>query len=476
MASARFRLGFGTSSTGPWTWAAYDSALQVTAGDYVKVQLESTSSVNLFQCEVYSADPDEYDTAGLPTVTVDAASKTAVFQTRSAAANGFTFLVKVSINGGTITDSERSRIATANYTKTGAAYALTVSGNRLIATAEKLEVDATHGWLPALNAVIKNGGGCAPVTSQAKWVWVRPVFDYALVPYSTSQVQLLTDFSNILPSGMAIRTLSNVGVLLDVNEAFSDAAGLTGISLITVDARGRLYVVLSHIEVPPSHWIVNVYNNPDLAEGHKVAYSGWIHVPGTIVLYSHNNSGIAGAVHIDSLLQTTAIFEFFRWHVCKTCTSTTLTLDGPALPSGLILGLWYGALGSQVEVIDLPVGGAYALEASEQLLLDSLLTRRLWRKGPARAVKLCLRAEGVNESGGPTVNFLTTGDGDMGGICTGNSGAGLTVSSAQTQFETTIDIDPAKYELVNGSFYELQTSIGDANDQYLTAQVVVVLE
>lgn len=156
-ASARFRLGYSNASTGPWTWAAYDTSIDVTAGQYVKVQLESTTGVNSFTASVFSADPTEYAAGGLPTVTVDNATKTAVFRTRAAATNGATYLVKATVNGGLITTSDRQRIATANYEKSLAVHILTPAGNRLIAVAETTESDRTYGFLPKLNTVITTG-------------------------------------------------------------------------------------------------------------------------------------------------------------------------------------------------------------------------------------------------------------------------------------------------------------------------------
>lgn len=156
-ASARFRLGYGASSTGPWTWAAYDTSIDVTAGQYVKVQLESTSGVNSFSCSVFSADPTEYAARGLPTVTIDAAAKTAVFQTPVAATNGFTYLVKCTINGGIVTSSERYRIATADYEKSLAVHAVTPAGMRLVAIGETSESSRTSGWLSKINTAITTG-------------------------------------------------------------------------------------------------------------------------------------------------------------------------------------------------------------------------------------------------------------------------------------------------------------------------------
>lgn len=152
MTSPIFRLATGASSTGPWTWAAYDTAVDTAAGTWIKVELQS-SAVSMFECQVITADDITLGSLGLPAATIDQATKTAVWRVPVAAPYG-TWIVWVRVNGGL----DANDVASDALHTTLAVHVLTPSGNRLIACGETDEASRAYGYTPKLNKGLLGGG------------------------------------------------------------------------------------------------------------------------------------------------------------------------------------------------------------------------------------------------------------------------------------------------------------------------------
>lgn len=150
MASARFRFSTGPSATGPWTADTVDAPLTTTVGTYVRVSLESNAGVNALACAITSADEVTLASA-LPTVTVDQATKTAVFRVALLAPDGLTYLVRATVNSGIDADDA----TTAAYEKSLAVHVLSRSGQALLAVGETDESDRAYGHTAKLNAALR---------------------------------------------------------------------------------------------------------------------------------------------------------------------------------------------------------------------------------------------------------------------------------------------------------------------------------
>jgi hypothetical protein len=148
MASANFRLGTAaTNSAGTtWSWRAYDTACDATAGSYVKVELESVAGVSNVAVTLPSAD-DTTLASALPTVTTVQASKTATFQLPSG--SGRSYSVRVVINGGI----DGNNNTQASYDKRLAVHVLTAQGYRKFIVGETDESNRTYGYTPKLNTL-----------------------------------------------------------------------------------------------------------------------------------------------------------------------------------------------------------------------------------------------------------------------------------------------------------------------------------
>lgn len=154
MASALFKIGTATTNSAGTTWSYRTAGVQadIQPGSYVKLALDSTTGVGSVNYTIFGADPSTSD-AGLPTVTVVQASKTATFL--GASTLGHTYLVKCQINSGQPNAGESAD----DYEKRLAVHIKTAQGNRLIADGETDEYNATHGYTSKLNSYMVAGGG-----------------------------------------------------------------------------------------------------------------------------------------------------------------------------------------------------------------------------------------------------------------------------------------------------------------------------
>lgn len=144
MASVRFRLGHSTASTGPWTWGSYGAPLDIDPDDWVKVELESTAGVATINVTIPRADEVSM-AAGVPAITIDQVTRTAVFQ---AGSDVLTYCVEVTGNpsAGTAIPAQALAVSVP-----------TIAGYRLIALDETTESDPTYKWLAKINNVIRGG-------------------------------------------------------------------------------------------------------------------------------------------------------------------------------------------------------------------------------------------------------------------------------------------------------------------------------
>jgi hypothetical protein len=154
MATARFRIGTAATNTAgtSWSWRGYDTAADVAAASYVKLQLESNTGVGSVSYSVFSADSTTL-AAGLPTVTTVQATKTATF--RAATATSRTYLVRCSINSGQTALGD----SVSDYTKELAVHRLDSNGLRVVAVGETDQAHRTYGYEPKINAAIRNLAG-----------------------------------------------------------------------------------------------------------------------------------------------------------------------------------------------------------------------------------------------------------------------------------------------------------------------------
>lgn len=141
MASARFRLGHGDTASGPWTYGAYDAAIDAAASKYIIADLESTAGVEQISVTIPSAD--EATMAALPTVTVNQVTKQATFQVDRT--TGHTYIVRFTINAGT---------SSATY-KELCVHVACDNGLKLLALGETDQADRVYGWIGKVNAIAR---------------------------------------------------------------------------------------------------------------------------------------------------------------------------------------------------------------------------------------------------------------------------------------------------------------------------------
>lgn len=152
MASANFRIGYSiVGNTGPWTWAAYGACVDVPASAWIKVELESTSGVATINATIPRAD-EVVMAAGVPTVTIDQVTRTAVFQMPAYAS---VCCIEVTAN-----PSSKSPVTAAL-----AVHVLTSGSRRLLALDETAEQDPTYKWLSKINAIIRAGASSAAASA-----------------------------------------------------------------------------------------------------------------------------------------------------------------------------------------------------------------------------------------------------------------------------------------------------------------------
>lgn len=151
MASATFRMGTGPATIGPWSYGSYGACVDATAGQYVRVELQSTSGVNSIEIAVSSSD--ENWIATLPVVTIDQSTKTGYFRVPAAITlfEGATFAVRVRINGGV--DSSDS--TTAAFESRLLVHVLTGTQSRLLSVGETTELSTSAGHISKLNDLIR---------------------------------------------------------------------------------------------------------------------------------------------------------------------------------------------------------------------------------------------------------------------------------------------------------------------------------
>lgn len=141
MTSARFRLGHGDTASGPWTYGAYDAAIDAAASKYIIADLESTAGVEQISVTIPSAD--EATMAALPTVTVNQVTKQATFQVDRT--TGHTYIVRFTINAGT---------SSATY-KELCVHVACDNGLKLLALGETDQADRVYGWIGKVNAIAR---------------------------------------------------------------------------------------------------------------------------------------------------------------------------------------------------------------------------------------------------------------------------------------------------------------------------------
>ena len=146
-------MGHGATVNGPWTWAAVDTSLQCSAGEYVKVELESTAGVDAIAVTLPTADPTRI-AAGMPVVTVNQSTKTATFQLPAAATS---INVAVTINNGA-----QNGVTQPAYTSELQAYVPTSTGLVLLAVGETDQYSRTYGHSQKLNVAIESVAGVLP--------------------------------------------------------------------------------------------------------------------------------------------------------------------------------------------------------------------------------------------------------------------------------------------------------------------------
>jgi len=145
MASANFRIGYSSVSvTGPWTWGSYGAAVDISAGDWVKIDLESAAGIGSINVAIPRAD-ETVLAAGVPAVTIDQVTRTATFKSTT---GPLTYCVEVTGNPGT---SSETTVALA-------VHILTSAGMRLLAYDETTESDPDYKWLAKINDMLRTGG------------------------------------------------------------------------------------------------------------------------------------------------------------------------------------------------------------------------------------------------------------------------------------------------------------------------------
>ena len=151
MTSANFQLSSnnGTSYLAAGVPLAGSNAL--TLGAYnCKAKLTDPAGVASVDWSWASAD-DTTLAGSMPTLTPNFSDKTVSFSVPSAAA---TYLLKAVVNGGFNGQGK----ADPTYTKILAIKVKTSGGRQLLGVGETYEGDASYGWTPVINDLIKNAG------------------------------------------------------------------------------------------------------------------------------------------------------------------------------------------------------------------------------------------------------------------------------------------------------------------------------
>lgn len=151
MPSPVFRLGYAAALVGPWTWGAYDKAVQVPPNYYCKLELQDNAGVDVIWVRFVHADLDTLG-AGYPAITVDQATKTATWQHPNA--KGRTLDVQATINQGAL-----NGVAQPSYIRSLQSHSVTESGEVRPAVGETDEANRTSGWTVKLDDAVKQSHG-----------------------------------------------------------------------------------------------------------------------------------------------------------------------------------------------------------------------------------------------------------------------------------------------------------------------------
>lgn len=155
MASPIFRLSTGPAAIGPWTTHAWDTAIDAAAGEFVRVDLQSSAGVKAIAVTIPSADEVTLAEAAIA-VTVSQALLIGIFQLPNTAGidNSFRSLnVQVTINSGLT-----NNVADATLTRSLQVCVPNGAGLRAFVAGEEFESSRTFGWTPKANALAHGTG------------------------------------------------------------------------------------------------------------------------------------------------------------------------------------------------------------------------------------------------------------------------------------------------------------------------------
>lgn len=473
MASANFRLGAADTDAGPWTWGGYDCPIDVTAGQIVKIELESTSGVKSVSIRVTTAD--EVTLADLPNVIVDQSSKTGVFVTRDFAS---TYIVWVQINGG----KDPNDITTKFYEKKLAVHVKTSAGLRLLAVGETDEADRTAGYAAKINTLIRNGGGGGSAGANA--------FATTTATFAMPGGQGDDDAS------VTVDSAAGLGVN-EVVQAVSDSVGsafmrITSISGTTVGLQ-NLY------DEGTYQYLDNLHGYQTMPVGTKLIPSGvqgpqgvqgdsgaqgipgsgqWQALTATsqFATTAASSSSLTMTADLTSTLKPGYAFKVVdggatKWFVVNTVASNLVTLYGPALSLtvGAITAVSWADC-TRVKPVTFSVAGAFAIAASSTLLASYCKRPFAWLHGPARVCLFRVRSSDQSTTA-PKVNLTIGGT----AICSDNSNAGPAVA-ATWKTGTLVNAALALTQLAAIELTTTQGATTGTPDANLSVDLLTVLE
>ena len=155
-------------------------------------------------------------------------------------------------------------------------------------------------------------------------------------------------------------------------------------------------------------------------------------------------------------------------------TSGLMTIKGTTLPTndGYIFQIYYGQSNKACQM-NLFIPGVFSTTASSTLLQSVAKQLVTWELAPATLSYFRVSENQNCATTHPKVNLVLDGY----KISTTNSGNGLTVTTANTWYSTTTDIDPAHVVVNTGSTIEVSTTLADTSgtlDMDLSLEAVFV--
>jgi len=179
---------------------------------------------------------------------------------------------------------------------------------------------------------------------------------------------------------------------------------LTGLQDVIVESSGRMY--LKEVVLGAGNYRVDVYTNVDPSGvlENLVGQTSIYTMAGTYAVTPVGSSPIGGTVTVGALVlvDTSSVWEFFRWGVVTELSSTEIEWVGCDIDATASF-LWYADVAKKVTIVAF-VGGNIGTDAS--IISNTNFQRIVIGAGPSRAIQGVFVPYTVN-GGGVNANWIT---------------------------------------------------------------------